>query len=99
MQPFSEFTDQLFIAAGADPSRILEFSCGHVIPPTSILPIIVCSGPTGKTFDFSFEFRNNFETVSFYHKKLTHGYFKKRSFRIKILATAKKPTVLFVCFS
>ncbi|XP_044729931.1 ATP-dependent DNA helicase DDX11 [Chrysoperla carnea] len=72
MQPFSEFTDQLFIAAGANPSRILEFSCGHVIPPTSILPIIACSGPTGKSFDFSFEFRNNLETLDELGRLLTN---------------------------
>lgn len=59
MQPISEFREQLFQNAGAELSRIIAFSCGHVIPPENILPIIVSEGPSGKKLDFSFEFRNS----------------------------------------
>ncbi|XP_065202076.1 ATP-dependent DNA helicase DDX11 [Planococcus citri] len=58
MQPISEFRDQLFKNAGAEPSRIVDFSCGHVIQPQNILPIIVCSGSTGKQLDFSYQARD-----------------------------------------
>lgn len=57
MQPMTEFTDQLFFLAGGERSRIFTFSCGHVIPPSNILPIIVSAGPSGKTFDFSYQNR------------------------------------------
>lgn len=57
MQPISEFTDQLFHLAGGTPDRISTFSCGHVIPPSNILPIILESGPTSKLLDFSYQNR------------------------------------------
>ncbi|XP_054265114.1 ATP-dependent DNA helicase DDX11 [Macrosteles quadrilineatus] len=59
MQPISEFKDQLFAAAGADTTRVTQFSCGHVIPPEHILPIVLTSGPTNKPFDFSYQNRNS----------------------------------------
>lgn len=59
MQPISEFTDQLFYLAGGVKERIFTFSCGHIIPPTSILPIIVSAGPSGKIFDFSYQNRKD----------------------------------------
>ncbi|XP_014244230.1 ATP-dependent DNA helicase DDX11 isoform X1 [Cimex lectularius] len=59
MQPVSEFKDRLFSACGASDDRILEFSCGHVIPPENILPIVVSAGPTGKQLDFSFNNRDS----------------------------------------
>lgn len=58
MQPISEFQEQLFQNAGAELSRITTFSCGHVIPPENILPIVLCSGPSGRQLDFSFQTRN-----------------------------------------
>ncbi|RUS73449.1 hypothetical protein EGW08_018786 [Elysia chlorotica] len=57
MQPVAEFKDQLFHAAGVPPSRILEFSCGHVIPGRQLLPVAVAQGPTGTTLDFTFQSR------------------------------------------
>jgi len=48
MEPISEFKDQLFNFDGKNSDRIVHFSCGHVVPPDNILPLIVCSGPTGK---------------------------------------------------
>jgi chromosome transmission fidelity protein 1 len=39
MQPLSEFRDQLFLQAGAEPDRVMHFSCDHVVPGDNILPI------------------------------------------------------------
>ena len=39
MHPLSEFRDQLFIQAGAEPNRIMHFSCDHVVPGENILPL------------------------------------------------------------
>ncbi|XP_066446995.1 ATP-dependent DNA helicase DDX11 isoform X3 [Eleutherodactylus coqui] len=57
MQPVSDFKQQLLIAAGLQPDRIVEFSCGHVIPPENILPIVLCSGPTNQQLEFTYEKR------------------------------------------
>ncbi|XP_044137341.1 ATP-dependent DNA helicase DDX11 [Bufo gargarizans] len=57
MQPVSDFKQQLLIAAGLHPDRIVEFSCGHVIPPENILPIVLCSGPTNQQLEFTYEKR------------------------------------------
>ncbi|XP_066584364.1 ATP-dependent DNA helicase DDX11 [Prorops nasuta] len=59
MQPFSEFTDQLFLAAGATAERILTFSCDHVVPKENILSCIASVGPTGVGFEFNFQNRQN----------------------------------------
>nr|CAD7567514.1 unnamed protein product [Timema californicum] len=64
MQPLEEFKEQLFLSAGADSSRIVEFSCGHVIPPENILPMAVTVGPSGKQLDFSYQARNTLAMVS-----------------------------------
>lgn len=63
MQPISEFRERLFISAGAEKSRIVEFSCDHIVPKENILPIILNSGPTGKLLDFSFGSRHSKDTV------------------------------------
>ncbi|XP_077123094.1 ATP-dependent DNA helicase DDX11 isoform X2 [Ranitomeya variabilis] len=57
MQPVSDFKQQLLMAAGLQPERIVEFSCGHVIPPENILPIVLCSGPTNQQLEFTYEKR------------------------------------------
>ncbi|XP_053998809.1 ATP-dependent DNA helicase DDX11 isoform X1 [Hylaeus anthracinus] len=59
MAPMNEFTEQLFIAAGGAPERIVTFSCNHVIPPENITCNIVTSGPTGIEFEFNFQNRQN----------------------------------------
>lgn len=64
MQPISEFQELLFESAGAEASRIVTFSCGHVIPAENILPIVLCNGPSGRLLDFSFQTRNNFGLIS-----------------------------------
>jgi hypothetical protein len=43
--------------------RIVHFACGHVIPDENILPVVVTKGPTGKTLDFSFQFRDKKDTL------------------------------------
>ncbi|KAG7332962.1 hypothetical protein KOW79_003097 [Hemibagrus wyckioides] len=58
MQPVSDFKEQLLLSAGVPNERIAEFSCGHVIPPENILPIILCSGPSGKELEFTFQTRD-----------------------------------------
>ncbi|XP_077196078.1 ATP-dependent DNA helicase DDX11 isoform X2 [Paroedura picta] len=58
MQPVADFREQLLTCAGVGASRIEEFSCGHVIPPDNILPIILCSGPSGQQLEFTYEKRN-----------------------------------------
>ncbi|CAH1785016.1 unnamed protein product [Owenia fusiformis] len=57
MQPLDEFKEQLFYAAGVAPSRILEYSCGHVIHGEQLLPICLSRGPSGTEFDFTFQSR------------------------------------------
>ncbi|XP_032619914.1 ATP-dependent DNA helicase DDX11 isoform X2 [Chelonoidis abingdonii] len=57
MQPVSDFREQLLSCAiGAD--RVVEFSCGHVIPPDNILPIILCSGPSNQQLEFTYQKRD-----------------------------------------
>ncbi|XP_028665116.1 ATP-dependent DNA helicase DDX11 isoform X1 [Erpetoichthys calabaricus] len=57
MQPIADFKEQLLFSAGLSPDRIAEFSCGHVIPPDNILPIILSSGPSGQKLEFTFHNR------------------------------------------
>ncbi|XP_028287261.1 ATP-dependent DNA helicase DDX11 [Parambassis ranga] len=59
MQPVSDFKQELLFAAGVGEERITEFSCGHVIPPENILPLVLCSGPSGQELDFTFKNRDS----------------------------------------
>ncbi|XP_034032472.1 ATP-dependent DNA helicase DDX11 [Thalassophryne amazonica] len=59
MQPVSDFKQELLFSAGVSEERIVEFSCGHVIPPENILPIVLCSGPSGQELDFTFQHRDS----------------------------------------
>uniref|UniRef100_A0A8B9GLW6 ATP-dependent DNA helicase DDX11 n=1 Tax=Amazona collaria TaxID=241587 RepID=A0A8B9GLW6_9PSIT len=58
MQPVADFREQLLAGAGVDPARVVEFSCGHVIPAENILPIILCSGPSSQQLEFTYLTRN-----------------------------------------
>ncbi|NWV26743.1 DDX11 helicase, partial [Origma solitaria] len=58
MQPVADFREQLLGCAGVDPARVVEFSCGHVIPPENILPIILCSGPSNQQLEFTYQTRD-----------------------------------------
>ena len=57
MQPFSFFTSSLF--PYMDDSKIRKFTCGHVISRSSVQPIIVTTGPSGKLLEFTFDKRLN----------------------------------------
>uniref|UniRef100_H3DPG5 DEAD/H (Asp-Glu-Ala-Asp/His) box helicase 11 n=1 Tax=Tetraodon nigroviridis TaxID=99883 RepID=H3DPG5_TETNG len=57
MQPVADFKRELLFSAGVGEERIVEFSCGHVIPPENILPLVLCSGPSGQELDFTFQNR------------------------------------------
>ncbi|XP_034176397.1 ATP-dependent DNA helicase DDX11 [Osmia lignaria lignaria] len=59
MAPMNEFTEQLFIAAGAESERIVTFSCDHVVPQENIICSVVTHGPTGVEFEFNFQNRQN----------------------------------------
>ncbi|KAM9854598.1 ATP-dependent DNA helicase DDX11 [Aulostomus maculatus] len=59
MQPVSDFKRELLFSAGVGEERITEFSCGHVIPPENLLPIVLCSGPSGQELDFTFQNRDS----------------------------------------
>ncbi|XP_035012244.1 ATP-dependent DNA helicase DDX11 isoform X1 [Hippoglossus stenolepis] len=59
MQPVSDFKQELLFSAGVGEDRISEFSCGHVIPPENILPLVLCSGPSGQELDFTFQNRDS----------------------------------------
>ncbi|KAG7522150.1 ATP-dependent DNA helicase DDX11 [Solea senegalensis] len=59
MQPVSDFKQELLISAGVSEERITEFCCGHVIPPENILPLVLCSGPSGQELDFTYQSRDS----------------------------------------
>ncbi|XP_028306549.1 ATP-dependent DNA helicase DDX11 isoform X2 [Gouania willdenowi] len=59
MQPVADFKQELLFSAGVKEERILEFSCGHVIPPENILPLVLSSGPSGLELDFTFQKRDS----------------------------------------
>ena len=59
MQPIAEFREQLFHSAGVQGERIMEYSCGHVIPPDHLLAVSMAAGPTGVDLDFTFQNRAN----------------------------------------
>ncbi|CAL8376134.1 unnamed protein product [Arctogadus glacialis] len=58
MQPVSDFKQELLFSAGVARERITEFSCGHVIPPGNILPLVLSSGPSGQELEFTFQSRD-----------------------------------------
>ncbi|XP_051010413.1 ATP-dependent DNA helicase DDX11 [Acomys russatus] len=57
MQPVSDFREQLLACSGVEAERVVEFSCGHVIPPENILPLIICSGPSNQQLEFTYQRR------------------------------------------
>ncbi|TPX61643.1 hypothetical protein PhCBS80983_g00940 [Powellomyces hirtus] len=57
MEPIRDLLDELLPYLPHE--RISKFSCGHIIPPTSLLTLAVAVGPTKKPFDFKYENRTN----------------------------------------
>uniref|UniRef100_T1H1N9 ATP-dependent helicase C-terminal domain-containing protein n=1 Tax=Megaselia scalaris TaxID=36166 RepID=T1H1N9_MEGSC len=56
MRPTDDLINQIFCSSK---HRVKEFIYDHVVPKTSILPIILCKGPTGKTFQFKYNQRSD----------------------------------------
>ncbi|ELK24533.1 Putative ATP-dependent RNA helicase DDX11-like protein 8 [Myotis davidii] len=54
MTAVSDFREQLLACAGVEAERLVEFSCGHVIPPDNILPLVLCSGPSNQQLEFTY---------------------------------------------
>ncbi|KAF1985456.1 ATP-dependent RNA helicase-like protein chl1 [Aulographum hederae CBS 113979] len=57
MSPMSDYTQQLFPYLPTE--SIMTLSCGHVIPPSSLLACPVTRTLNGSAFDFTFEKRNS----------------------------------------
>ncbi|MED6158296.1 hypothetical protein PIB30_031463 [Stylosanthes scabra] len=57
LQPIEETRERLF--PWLPPNQLHFFSCGHIVPPDSILPIAVSRGPSGRSFDFSYSSRSS----------------------------------------
>lgn len=57
LQPIEETRQRLFPCLL--PDRFHFFSCNHIVPPDSILPIAVSRGPSGCSFDFSYNSRSS----------------------------------------
>lgn len=52
MSPMSDYTSHLL--SFLSPSQITTLSCGHVIPKENLLAWTLSTGPTGKTFEFTY---------------------------------------------
>ncbi|KAL6140902.1 hypothetical protein ACLB2K_059194 [Fragaria x ananassa] len=57
LQPIEETRERLF--PWLPPNQLHFFSCNHIVPPESILPVAVARGPSGQTFDFSYSSRRS----------------------------------------
>lgn len=62
MSPMSDYEQHLL--SYLDPSRIQTLSCGHVIPPSSLLAIPISQTGSASDFDFTFENRNKPKTLT-----------------------------------
>ncbi|KAJ8440039.1 hypothetical protein Cgig2_020527 [Carnegiea gigantea] len=61
LQPIEETRERLF--PWLPPDHLHFFSCGHIVPPESILPIAVSRGPSGLPFDFSYTSRSSSKMI------------------------------------
>ena len=64
MQPMSEFENQLFQDAGASKARIEQFTCDHIVSKDNVLPLIIKTGPSNQTLDFTFQHRDKASTYN-----------------------------------
>lgn len=62
LQPIEETRERLF--PRLTPDQFHFFSCSHIIPPESILPVALSHGPSGQSFDFSYSSRSSSIMVS-----------------------------------
>ncbi|CAH8392447.1 unnamed protein product [Eruca vesicaria subsp. sativa] len=61
LQPIEETRERLFPWL---PSNQLQFfSCSHIVPPESLMPIAVSHGPSGQSFDFSHSSRSSAKMI------------------------------------
>ncbi|KAF6164159.1 hypothetical protein GIB67_010129 [Kingdonia uniflora] len=56
LQPIDETKERLF--PWLSPNKFHFFSCNHIVPRESILPIAVSRGPSGTSLDFNYSSRN-----------------------------------------
>ncbi|KAF2323360.1 hypothetical protein GH714_034835 [Hevea brasiliensis] len=61
LQPIEETRERLF--PWLPPSQLHFFSCSHIVPPESILPIAISRGPSGQLFDFSYSSRSSLKMI------------------------------------
>lgn len=61
MQPVSQVIDQLFSSVPKEDIDL--FSCGHVIPPESLLGFSLASGPSQKHLEFTYSRRGDMESL------------------------------------
>ncbi|KAK9281864.1 hypothetical protein L1049_004771 [Liquidambar formosana] len=61
LQPIEEMRERLFPWLPLD--QLHFFTCSHIVPPESILPIAVSRGPSGHSFDFSYSSRSTSLTI------------------------------------
>ena len=64
LRQISDVIAQLFPDLPED--RLLNFSCGHIIPASNLQTMVVNKGPRGGDFEFKFDKRGDKSTVSFY---------------------------------
>ncbi|XP_062073378.1 uncharacterized protein LOC133777698 isoform X1 [Humulus lupulus] len=61
LQPIEETRERLF--PSLSPKKFQFFSCSHIVPPESILPVAVSRGPSGQSFDFSYSSRSSSKMI------------------------------------
>ncbi|XP_065868861.1 uncharacterized protein [Euphorbia lathyris] len=61
LQPIEETRERLF--PWLPLNQLQFFSCSHIVPPESILPIAVSRGPSGRSFDFSYGSRSSITMI------------------------------------
>lgn len=77
LQPIEETRIRLFPNLSLD--EVNFYTCNHIVPPESILPIVVSHGPSGINFDFSYNSRNSSSMVctlpfKFFNAGICFGY-------------------------
>ena len=64
MQPTDDIRNELFSNCQ---ERIKEYFYDHVVPTSSVLPMVLPMGPSNKTFQFKYDTRNDANLVSSWH--------------------------------
>ncbi|KAI8058558.1 helicase C-terminal domain-containing protein [Syncephalis plumigaleata] len=61
MSPIDELVNRLFPYLPME--QRVHFSCGHIVPPESLLALAISQGPTGKTFELTYAHRQDKEQM------------------------------------